>query len=184
MPPPHAASSASPPTSATVPTMRRVRREASARKIPTPKINIRPNRSIDELGLRHRVFGTSDGTRISDDDRAVVVTTSSVPEMAQLPWGIEHVALSVGCTLKPLVLIWNVKELPAVPDCDGWDGVTAGEAANVAVAVVFAVIVNMQTGFVLLAHTPDQLENVAFAFGTAVSVMGVAELKLVPGGVC
>ena len=44
--------------------------------------------------------------------------------------------------------------------------------------------VNVQTGFVLPAHAPDHPLNAALALGTAVSVMDVPELKLVPAGDC
>jgi hypothetical protein len=118
----------------------------------------------------------------AEDGRAVVVTVSVLPEMVQVPAGIEQVAASVGLVLKPVSLIWNVNALPAEPDCDGCDGVTVGPAVNVAVTLVFAVSENVHTGLVLAAHAPDQLVNVAFALGTAVSVMEVPELKLAPVG--
>jgi hypothetical protein len=55
---------------------------------------------------------------------------------------------------------------------------------NVAVAAVFAVIANVHTGFVLPAHAPAQLPNIAFAPGTAVNVIDVPDAKLVPAGNC
>jgi len=39
----------------------------------------------------------------------------------------------------------------------------------------------MQTGLLLPGQAPDQPVKAAFALGTAVSVMGVPGLKLVPG---
>ena len=57
-------------------------------------------------------------------------------------------------------------------------------AVNVAVAMVFALIAKVQTGFALPAHGPVQLVNVEFAVGTAVKVMEVPEAKLLPVGVC
>jgi hypothetical protein len=53
---------------------------------------------------------------------------------------------------------------------------------KVAVAVVFALIANVQTGFVLPAHAPDHPVNAAPALGTAVSVIEVPPLNEVPVG--
>lgn len=50
-----------------------------------------------------------------------------------------------------------------------------------AVTEVLASSVNMQTGLLLPGQAPDQPVKAAFALGTAVSVMGVPGLKLVPG---
>ena len=55
---------------------------------------------------------------------------------------------------------------------------------NVALAVVFALIAKVQTGFVLPAHGPVQLVNTAFAPGIAVNVIEVPDTKLVPVGAC
>jgi hypothetical protein len=54
----------------------------------------------------------------------------------------------------------------------------------VAVTLVLALSVNAQTGLLLPAQAPDQPVNAALALGTAVSVMDVPELKLVPDGDC
>ena len=77
-----------------------------------------------------------------------------------------------------------MKVLPAAPDCCPCVTLTAGIAVNVAVAVVFAVIEKVQTAFVFPAQAPDQLVNVAFTLGIAVSVMDVFVLNDVPDGVC
>jgi hypothetical protein len=136
------------------------------------------------------MFPVLDAACTAADGRAVVVTVSVVPEMEQPPAGIAQLAVSVGFVLNPLSLIWNVKVLPAAPVCDGSDGVTVGAAANVAMTLVFAVIANVQTGLLLpdpapmQALDPDQLVNVAFVPGTAVNMIVVPELKLVPLGVC
>jgi hypothetical protein len=121
---------------------------------------------------------------IAEEGRAVVVTTSVVPEIVQLPAGIEQLAVRVGLLLKPLTSIANVNELPAEPDCEGCDGVSAGPGVNVAVTLVFAPIANVHTGLLLVAHAPAQLVNVAFVFGTAVSVMDVPDANEVPVGDC
>jgi hypothetical protein len=76
--------------------------------------------------------------------------------------------------VNPLVSKVNVNALPAPPVCDGCDGVTA-TAANVAVALVFALIANTHTAFVLAAQARAQFTNVAPVFGTAVSVIEVPE---------
>jgi hypothetical protein len=56
---------------------------------------------------------------------------------------------------------------------------------NVAVTVVFAVIVNVHCGEGLLLHAPpDHDVNVALLFGTAVSVIDVPLANEVPVGVC
>jgi len=47
----------------------------------------------------------------AEDGRALVVTVSVLPEIVQLPAGMEQVAVSVGLVLKPVSLIWNVKAL-------------------------------------------------------------------------
>lgn len=112
------------------------------------------------------------------------MTVSVLPEMVQVPAGMEQLAASVGLVVNPLSLIWNVKALPAEPVCEGCDGVTAGDEVKVAVTAVLALSVNVQTGLVLAAHAPAQLVKVAFAPGTAVSVMDVPVLKLVPVGDC
>ena len=117
------------------------------------------------------------------DGRAVVVTVSVLPEIVQLPAGMEQVAVSVGLVLKPVSLIWKVKALPAEPVCEGADGVTVGGAVNAAVTLVLALSVNAQTGLVLAAQAPAQLVKVAFAPGTAVRVMDVPKLKVAPVGV-
>jgi hypothetical protein len=131
-----------------------------------------------------RSIAADDGMRMTDVGRAVVVTVSAVPEEEQLSAGIVQEAGSVGLVVNPVTLIWNVKALLADPDCDGCDGWSAGRAVNVVVTLVFALIANVQTGLVLPAHASDQLVIVAFAAGTAVSVMDVPVLKLVPGGDC
>ena len=77
-----------------------------------------------------------------------------------------------------------MKVLPAAPDCWPCGTLTVGFAVNVAVTVVFATMENVQTALVLPAQTPDQLANVAFALGTAVSVIDVFTLNDVPDGVC
>jgi hypothetical protein len=77
-----------------------------------------------------------------------------------------------------------VKVLPAEPDCEVCVGAILGFAEKVAVTLVFALIVKVQTAFVLPAQAPDQFVKLAFEFGTAVRVMGVPGLKLVPEGVC
>jgi hypothetical protein len=123
-------------------------------------------------------------TRTAPAGRAVVVTVSVVPLMVQVPSGIEQLAVSVGGAANPLVLIGKVNALPAAPICMGCDGVTVGPAANVAVAVVFAVMVKAQAALVLPAHAPAQLVNVAPVLGTAVKVIDVPEAKLVPVGDC
>jgi hypothetical protein len=57
-------------------------------------------------------------------------------------------------------------------------------AVNVAVTVVFAVIEKVQTVFVLPAQAPDQFVKEALALGTAVSVIEVFALNVVPDGDC
>jgi hypothetical protein len=123
-----------------------------------------------------------DAVTTAADGRAVVVTVSVLPEIVQLPAGIEQLAVSVGLVVKPVSLIWNVKALPADPVCEGCDGVTAGGAVKVAVTLVVAFRANVQTGLVLAAQAPVQLVKVAFAPGTAVNVMDVPALKLAPVG--
>jgi hypothetical protein len=60
-----------------------------------------------------------------------------------------------------------------------------GAAANVAVTVVFAVIVNVHFAAVLPLHAPpDHAVNVAPALGTAVNVIDVPLENEVPVGVC
>jgi hypothetical protein len=54
----------------------------------------------------------------------------------------------------------------------------------VAVTLLLALSVNVQTGLLLPAQAPDQPVNAALAPGTAVSVMDVPGLKLVPAGDC
>ena len=116
--------------------------------------------------------------------RAVVVTVNVVPLMVQVPSGIEQLAVSVGGAVNPLVVIGKVKAVPADPIWVGCDGVTIGAAVNVAVAVVFAVMVKAHAAVVLPAHAPAQLVNVAPVFGTAVKVIDVPDAKLVPVGAC
>ncbi len=111
-----------------------------------------------------------------------MVTVSVLPEIVQLPAGIEQVAVNVGLVLKPLSLIWNVNAVPAEPVCEGCDGVTVGKAVNVAVTLVLALSANVQTGLTPDSQAPAQLVKVAFALGTAVSVMDVPGLKLAPVG--
>jgi hypothetical protein len=115
---------------------------------------------------------------------AVVVTVNVVPLIEQLPSGMLQIAESVGVVVNPLVSKVNVKALPAPPVCDGCDGVTAAAVANVAVAVVFALIENVHTAFVLPAQAPAQFTNVAPLDGTAVSVIEVPEANDVPLGDC
>lgn len=57
-------------------------------------------------------------------------------------------------------------------------------AVNVADAIVFELMVKVQTGLVLPAHGPVQLVNDAPVFGTAVNVIEVPEVKLEPVGDC
>ena len=116
--------------------------------------------------------------------RAVVVTVSVVPLIEQVPCGIVQLALSVGGMANPVTVIGAVMVLPAGAGGGGCGTTTAGFAVNVAVTLVFAVSANMHTVFVLPAQAPAQLVNVAFAAGTAVSVIDVPEAKLVPDGVC
>ena len=122
--------------------------------------------------------------RVADEVLAVVVTVNVVPVIEQLPAGMLQIAESVGVVVNPLVSRVNVNALPAPPVCDGCDGVTAAAVANVAVAVVFALIENVQTAFVLPAQAPAQFTNVAPEFGTAVSVIEVPEANEVPLGAC
>jgi hypothetical protein len=129
--------------------------------------------------------GMSDPTlRVADDVLAVVVTVNVVPVIEQLPAGMLQIAESVGVVVNPLVSKVNVNALPAPPLCDGCEGVTAAAAANVAVAVVFALIANVHTAFVLPAQAPAQFTNVAPEFGTAVIVIEVPEANEVPLGDC
>jgi hypothetical protein len=193
--PPHAARSARPPTSAATGRMRRARRTTNSSKIPMESTDVRRSDADSRRafaggtdGPPRRIGGGGiaaiDAVTTAEDGRAVVVTVSVLPEMVQPPAGMEQVAASVGLVLKPVSLIWNVKALPAEPVCEGCDGVTAGEAVNVAVTLVLALIANVQTELVLAAHAPDQLVKDAFAAGTAVSVIDVPELKLAPVGDC
>ncbi len=115
---------------------------------------------------------------------AVVVTTSVVPLMEHEPLGIEQLALRVGGVVNPVSLIENVNVLPATPVCWLCGTLTAGFAVNVAVAEVFAVREKLQTVIALPLQTPDQLVNVEFALGTAVSVIEVLALNVVPEGDC
>lgn len=181
----HAANSAIPPTSAAVRRMRRARGAVIAKKNTAARTSKRANRETRHL------IGANEGARrvgrdagSAPDDRAVVVTVRVVPEMEQPPAGMVHAAVRVGVELKPLSLNWNVKVLPADPVCEVCAGVIVGFAVNVAVTLVFALIVKVQTVFVLPAQAPDQLVNEEFAFGTAVRVMEVPGLKLVPDGDC
>lgn len=57
-------------------------------------------------------------------------------------------------------------------------------AVKVAVTVVFAVMLNVQTVLLLPAQAPDQLVKDEFVLGTAVRVMDVLALNEVPDGVC
>ena len=122
--------------------------------------------------------------RVADEVLAVVVTVNVVPVIEQLPAGMLQIAESVGVVVNPLVSRVNVNALPAPPVCEGCDGVTAAAVANVAVAVVFALIENVQAAFVLPAQAPAQFTNVAPEFGTAVSVIEVPEANEVPLGDC
>ena len=122
--------------------------------------------------------------RVTADVLAVVVTVNVVPLIVQLPSGMLQIAESVGVVVNPLVFKVNVNALPAPPDSAGCDGVTAAAAANVAVAVVFALIANVHTAFVLPAQAPAQFTNVAPEFGTAVSVIEVPLANEVPVGDC
>jgi len=115
----------------------------------------------------------------------VVVTVSVVPLIVHVPSGIAQLAFSVGGVLNPLVLSAKVNELPGAPLCDGFGTVTAGAPANVAVTEVFAEMLNMHVVLVLPLHAPPlQLVNVAPVFGTAVSVIAVPELNVLPVGDC
>ena len=193
--PPHAASSARPPTSAATRRMRRARRAEISRRKPSTRVSARRT-DADWLGVSAggvdgppRCIGggriaATDAVTTAEDARAVVATVSVLPEIVQLPAGMVQVAVSVGLVVKPVSLIWNVKALPAEPVCEGCDGLTAGGAVNVAVTVVLALSAKVQTGLVLAEHAPVQLVNVAFAAGTAVSVMDVPELKVTPVGDC
>jgi hypothetical protein len=123
-------------------------------------------------------------TGIKPELRTVVVTVSVVPLIEQLPWGIVQLALSVGGIANPVTVIGAVMVLPAGAGGGVCGTVIAGFAVNVAVTLVFAVSAKVHTVLVLPAHAPAQLVNVAFALGTAVSVIEVPEAKLVPDGVC
>ena len=122
---------------------------------------------------------------VAADVRAVVVTVTVVPLAEHEPSGIEQLTVSVGVVENPAVLTGIVNALPALAGGGGFGTVTAGAPANVAVALVFALIANVHTGFVLeLAHTPDQLVNVSPVEGTAVSVIDVPDANEVPVGDC
>jgi hypothetical protein len=117
--------------------------------------------------------------------RAVVVTVTVEPLAEHEPSGIEQLTVSVGVVEKPVVLTGMVTVLPAGAGLGGVGTTTVGALLNVAVAVVFALIANVQTGFVLvLAHTPDQLVKVSPEVGTAVSVIEVPDANEVPVGDC
>lgn len=73
---------------------------------------------------------------------------------------------------------------PAAPDCWPCGMTSAGFAAKVAVTVVFAAMLNVQTIFVLPVQAPDQLVKDEFALGRAVRVMDVFALNKAPDGVC
>ena len=177
--PPHAASNARPPTHTVQRMMRLARGAVKSRKIPSKGMSARVIREMGHLScISTGMLAAADETSTADDGRAVVVTVSVVPEIEQLPAGIEQVAVRVGFVLKPLSLNWKVKAVPADPDCEGCDGVTVGpDAVNVAVTLVFAVSENEHTGFVLPTQAPDQFVNVAPVFGTAVSVIEVPEVN-------
>jgi hypothetical protein len=169
--------------------MRRARGAAVAKRNPGVRISKRASASV-RGGIGHLSRSAGGGFTAGGvcnalaDGRAVVMTVTVIPETEQPPAGIEQDATRVGVVLKPLSLNWNVKVLPAEPVCVVCEGVTVGFAVNVAVTLVFALIAKVQTGFVLPAHAPDQLVKVEFASGTAVRVIEVPELKLVPEGVC
>lgn len=114
----------------------------------------------------------------------MVVTVSVVPLIVHVPSGIAQVAFSVGGVLNPVVLSAKVKVLPAPPLCDGVGVVTAGAPVNVAVTDVFAVMLNVQVVLVLPAQAPDQFVKLAPVFGTAVNVIAVPELNVLPDGLC
>jgi hypothetical protein len=121
---------------------------------------------------------------IKPELRAVVVTVSVVPLIEQVPCGIVQLALSVGGIANPVTVIGAVMVLPAGAGGGGCGTVTAGFAVKVAVTLVFAVSAKVHTVLVLAAQAPAQLVNVAFAAGTAVSVIDVPEAKFVPDGDC
>jgi hypothetical protein len=139
-----------------------------------------------EIGAGANFEGSrNEGASTKAELRALVVTVSVVPLMEHVPWGIAQLAVKVGVVVKPASFIVNVNALPAEPVCEGCEIVTAGFAVNVAVTLVFAVIANVQTAFVLPGHAPpDQLANVALEFGTAVNVMDVFALNDAPDGAC
>src|ERR1700733_10283170 len=105
---------------------------------------------------------------IKPELRAVVVTVSVVPLIAQLPCGIVQIAFRVGGIANPLTTICAVMGLPAGAGGGVCGTVTTGFAVNVAVTLVFAASAKVQTVFVLPAQAPAQLVKVAFAPGTAV----------------
>jgi hypothetical protein len=99
----HAARKAKPPTRARRRTIFLVPEDANSNKKPTARVNV-----PGTLGKLRRA---------NPEVRGVVVTMRFVPLMLHAPAGIEQLAVKVGCVENPVIVIGNMKVVPALPVC-------------------------------------------------------------------
>jgi hypothetical protein len=106
LPPPHPANSAKLPARAAAAAIRRARGNSNVVKIPAIRMSANASDATIQGGCLsgRRFLGGMGVANAPATGWAVVVTVRVVPDMEQLPAGIEHVAVNVGVVLKPLSL--------------------------------------------------------------------------------